>query len=420
MTRRARVPRRIVAAVVGASIASAFAIACGPEVPPHATPLPDQTPPPGASATGPRFDSNATLSETNPVGAQQSGSGGAQGAGDAGSAARAPSQQTFPPPKPVVIKLARGDGSPPDAELAQGDAAMEASDYRGAEAHYAKAAKLAPKDAAAKVGKARASSTQAAPDFGYASAKGDRTVTAAVAALKSVVADPANASYGPGFAELGRAELLLGDAPSAVDHLKRAVELLPQEAEVHSALGVAELATGDAKAALSALKRAVELDPGSAPRHGNLGTVYFMLGQVSDAIPEYEIEVRLADTEPRAHSDLGTALLASNDLTRGVTELRRAVALDPHRATFHSNLGYALQLGNKKDEAIAEYREALRLDPKLVSALVNLATVLARDPKTRAEARNSLEQAKKIAPDDPRVKANMEELDALEKGQILH
>jgi cytochrome c-type biogenesis protein CcmH/NrfG len=67
-------------------------------------------------------------------------------------------------------------------------------------------------------------------------------------------------------------------------------------------------------------------------------------------------------------------------------------------------------------EAIAEYEAALRLDPQLSSAWINLATILARDPKTRAEARAALETAKKIDPSDPRVKANLEELDALEKG----
>jgi cytochrome c-type biogenesis protein CcmH/NrfG len=66
--------------------------------------------------------------------------------------------------------------------------------------------------------------------------------------------------------------------------------------------------------------------------------------------------------------------------------------------------------------AIAGYREAIRLEPKLASAWINLATALSRDPKTRGEARKALETAQKIDPSDPRVKANLEELDALEKA----
>jgi Flp pilus assembly protein TadD len=101
-----------------------------------------------------------------------------------------------------------------------------------------------------------------------------------------------------------------------------------------------------------------------------------------------------------------------------MSELRRAIALDPGRATFHSNLGYALQMQGMRNDAISEYQEALRLDGKLGSAWINLATLLARDPHTRADARAALETAKKIDPTDPRVKANLDELDALEKGTV--
>jgi Flp pilus assembly protein TadD len=119
------------------------------------------------------------------------------------------------------------------------------------------------------------------------------------------------------------------------------------------------------------------------------------------------------DGDPRAHSDLGTALLGTQDLARAVAELARAVQGDPARATFHSNYGFALQQSGRMDDAIAEYRAALRLDPKLVSAWINLGTALAASPKTRPEARAALEKARALAPDDPRVKANLEELDAL-------
>jgi superkiller protein 3 len=105
------------------------------------------------------------------------------------------------------------------------------------------------------------------------------------------------------------------------------------------------------------------------------------------------------------------------DLTRAIAELTRALLLDPSRATFHSNLGYALQLRGSPTEAIAEYRKALAIDPHLASAWINLATALAKDPKTRAEAKNALGEAKKLDPTDPRVKANEEELDALEHGK---
>ena len=144
-----------------------------------------------------------------------------------------------------------------------------------------------------------------------------------------------------------------------------------------------------------------------------------MLGRVDEAPShEYEMQVRLADGDARAHSDLGTALLAKQAARARRSRSSSARSqLDPRRAAFHSNLGYALQLGGKIADAIAEYREALRLDPKLASAWINLATALARDPAKREakRARRSSGRARSI-PTDPRVKANLEELDALERG----
>ncbi len=141
-----------------------------------------------------------------------------------------------------------------------------------------------------------------------------------------------------------------------------------------------------------------------------------MLGRVSDAVHEFEIQARLADGSARAHSDLGTALLAQNQIPKATSELERAVQLDGSRPSYLTNLGYAYQLIGRRADAIAKYRQALHIDDKFASAWIDLATALAQDPKTRAEARAALMTAQKIDSSDPRVKANLEELDALEKG----
>lgn len=320
----------------------------------------------------------------------------------------------LPPPKPTTIPLGKTGDDKLDAMLAEGDKAFEAGDLAKASAAYDNAKKAAPKRAAAIVGVARVRVAKAAPNLGFAAAEKNAEVTAAAKDLKR--AADLEATFGPAWVEHGRALLLLGDAAGAEASLRKGVKLLPNEAESHSALGVALLATGHKEEASTELGAAKDLDPGSAARRGNYGTVLFVRGKVQEAIKEYEIQVRLSPDDPRAHSDLGTALLALPDLSRAVPELRRAIELDPQRATFRSNLGYALQQQGKVNEAIAEYREAIKLDSKLASAWVNLATILARDPKTRGEARQALKTAEKLDPSNPNVKANLEELDALEKG----
>ncbi len=329
--------------------------------------------------------------------------------------AKAPAQPEapkLPAAKPTTISLAR-TGEAVDETLRAADAELEQGDLAKALAGYEAAKKTAPKRVAGSVGIARVKVAKAAPSLGYASAEKNKDVLAASKELAA--ATKTEPAFGPAWVELGRALLLLGDAPGAEAALAKGVSLLPDEPEAHSALGVALLATGKSEQALAELTKARDLDPGSAARRGNLGTVLFMRSRVPEAIKEYEVQVQLAPDEARAHSDLGTALLAAQDMTRAESELRRAIALDPQRATFRSNLGYALQLQGKTKDATAEYRKAIELDPKLVSAWVNLATVLSRDPATRGEARRALETARKLDPTDPRVKANLEELDAVEK-----
>jgi Flp pilus assembly protein TadD len=321
----------------------------------------------------------------------------------------------LPAPRPTTIPLSSGKGDPGDSDLAAGDDALEHGDLVGAQKSYQAARSVAGKREAATVGIDRVRVARAGVPLDYGAGKGNAEIAAAAADLARVV--KAAPAFGAAFVELGRARLLLGDAPGAIDALERGTQLLPEEPEAHSQLGVGWLATGHADEATRELGRARDLDPGSGARRGNLGTALMMAGRTKEAIAQYEQRARIDDGDARAHSDLGTALLATDDLERSLSELGRAISLDPRRASFHSNLGYALQQAGRLDRAVTEYREAIRLDPKLAGAWINLATALARNPSTRPEARAALDRARSLSPDDPRVKANLEELDSLEKGR---
>ena len=328
------------------------------------------------------------------------------------SAAPAFNPKNAPPPRPTTVKLARSEDEPGKTDLDAGDAAFERGDLPAAKKAY-EAAKKVSKKSAPLVGLARVRIAQTDLPLDYAAGKGNKAVMEAVRDLRT--AAKLDAEYGPAQMELGRALLLLGEADGALASLREGVRLLPEEPEAHSALGIALLATGAGDKALVPMAKAVQLDPGSPARHGNYGTVLLMQGQVKEAIAAYESQVAFADSDAKAHSDLGTALLAANDIPRATKELEKAVALDPKRATFRQNLGFAKQSAGKLAEAQADYEQAIKLDPQLASAWINLATVLSKDKATRKRARDALETAKKIDPTDPRVKANLEELDDLEK-----
>jgi Flp pilus assembly protein TadD len=390
--------KRIGFVVVGAWALAVFA--CTGERPPV-------TPDPGAADAAPAPPSDAPDATPGPATTVT------MTTTDAGTA---PAQAApLPPPKPATTPLASPANDAVDKELVLGDAAFEANDLPGAKKHYDAARKLDPtgKRPGPLVGLARVRAAATNVPYDVGAGKGNAELAAAAKELRAAAA--LDDGYGPAHAELGRTLLLLGDADGALAELKKGAQLLPNDAEVQSSLGGALLASGKKDEALAPLQRAAQLDMGRAERHGNLGTVMLLLGRVADAVKEFELQARLADGDARAHADLGAALLFVPDLPRATRELERAVQLDPSRASYHTSLGTAYKQSGRITDALREYREALKRDDKFVSALIGVATVLALDPRTRGDARAALLKAKVIDPTDPRIEANLKELDELEK-----
>ncbi len=199
----------------------------------------------------------------------------------AASAAPDPPEAPPPPPTPPP-KLARGDGTPADKAIDEGDTAFAKNDFAAAEKAYRRAASLAPKDAAPIVGAARALAAKAEVPTDVNAAPRDPTLLAIVRELGRAI--KLDEDFAPAHLELGRALLVLGKAGEAFAELKRAVELSPGDAEAHSALGVAHLALGRLSEATRELARAAELAPGDADRYTNLGTALLAAGTTEDAV----------------------------------------------------------------------------------------------------------------------------------------
>src|SRR5262249_7994083 len=121
----------------------------------------------------------------------------------------APGAATPPAPSPPPA-LSRGDGTPSDKALADGDAAFANGDFAVAEKAYKKAAGLAPKDPAPIVGHVRARAAKANVPTDYNAAPRDPVLLAAVRDLGRAI--KLDASYAPAHLELGRALLVLGRA----------------------------------------------------------------------------------------------------------------------------------------------------------------------------------------------------------------
>ncbi|MEJ7733669.1 MAG: tetratricopeptide repeat protein, partial [Polyangiaceae bacterium] len=277
------------ASILGtACAAAAFAlVACAP-----APPQPEvrsYTHPPLNVVTAARSPSTPPLDAGAPPADAAPGGSGSSVPLDA-----APTQVAAESPPPTV---ARGNGTPADKLLAEGDALFARGDWAAAEKAYKKASALEPRDPAGIVGQVRARLGREGAPVEFAAAPKSSVLAAAVRDLGRAV--KLDDRYAPAHLELGRAQLVLGKANEAMASLRRAVELAPGDPEAHTALGVGLVAQGQLDAAVPALTRAAELAPGDAARQTNLGAALLLKGRTAEAIRAFERAARIAPRDAR-------------------------------------------------------------------------------------------------------------------------
>ena len=296
--------------------------------------------------------------------------------------------------------------------VAQGNRQLESEQYARALGLFRRAMKLENWHPAPVVGLVQAKVGAAGIQTEYAGAPGDARFAEWHRLLR--VALERAPQYGETHLEIGRLYLIAGEAAAAAGSLERAIALLPSHAEAHSALAVSRLAQGRKGDAVLGFERAADLDPQNPARLTNLGASYLTVGDAERAVLAFRGALKLAPNDARIHSDLGTALLGANDVQQSLPHLKRAVQLEPKRATFRNNLGYALQRTGDVQGAVAQYQAAIRLAPRLGSAWINLGTAHAKQRQFGA-ARAAFDKAAALDPTDPRVEANLAELEQLEQ-----
>lgn len=214
---------------------------------------------------------------------------------------------------------------------------------------------------------------------------------ASAAFEKAVARDPHNAQA---HARLGMILVRSGRIEEAVRHYQLAVRNSPQNAEYALALaqaldGLAETAF-DRRQVLEAAARAYAhvrwLDPDNLEAAIRLGDCERRLGRFVEAVQSLHEALRLDPSSARAHVDL---------------------------AAVYEDLGDA-------DSALSEYSVALKFDPDNIAAhngcgMINAARDRQdgpRRPSAHERALAHLRKSLQLNPDQPNVRAALEQLDA--------
>ena len=183
-------------------------------------------------------------------------------------------------------------------------------------------------------------------------------------------------------------------------------------AEFHAA-GLDRLAQGDAASAEQALRKAVELAPDLPEYHKSLGNALRMLGRPDEASVAYTRALQLDPAYLPAYNNLGLVQFEQGAFAEAEANLRKALELDPTDSQVMTNLGVAIFLQGRTDEAIALHRRALAIEESDPLAWGNLGSALKARPDGLEEAVTCFERALMLNPDFTQARSALDECRAL-------
>ncbi len=182
--------------------------------------------------------------------------------------------------------------------------------------------------------------------------------------------------------DLAMAHLHLGltlqaeQQPGALDEVRRADALAPQNPVIKLQLAQVLMASGNDREAIPLLRRAGALEPGSAAASYQLAVALQRMGQVDEAIPLLEKAAAAEPANADVLTNLGMALCQEQRAKDAVPVLQHAVSLAPRNAVAHEDLSAAYIQLSQFDDAVEQLREALRLTPDAEQLHYNLGLAL--------------------------------------------
>ncbi len=215
-----------------------------------------------------------------------------------------------------------------------------------------------------------------------------------------------------GWTALGIAFLQMGRSADALDPLKKASELSPDNPDVPANMGVALRNLGRLDEAEAMCRRALQLKPDHADASCNLGMTLHELGRFDEAEQSYRkavlldakfrfnlanflaasnrsenveeaksIFLEIIRSEPTnfgAWNNLGFLLFETGYTSAAHTAYSAAVTYHPHEASAHVNLGSVLLDMGDLSAAEQQFKIALDLNPDLSNAHQGLASIFQR------------------------------------------
>ncbi len=191
-----------------------------------------------------------------------------------------------------------------------------------------------------------------------------------------------------------------GDVSGAIQELKTALKLDPQNVNVLNSLGVCYGVEGELEKALNVFREVTRLDPREVMALYNAGYVHSMLKQTEDALQWYQKAEATGEDVFEVIFQLGKLYLDRGDLDAAKNYLEKAARLQPESWVASLHLGECCEALHMTDEAVMHYETTIKKNPSDACALSALG--LLYDEKAENPEISTLfcEKAVEMSPDN--------------------
>jgi tetratricopeptide (TPR) repeat protein len=173
----------------------------------------------------------------------------------------------------------------------------------------------------------------------------------------------ASPSLARAHANLAGVLLLRHEYDRALEEIRRALQLDPQEKVAFNVRGLVYTDRGDYEGAIREFNEALRLAPEYPIALNNRGNAYAHLGRFEQAIADYNRALTQYARYPEALNDRGYSYFQLKQVAKAVADYREALSLRPNYLDAHTNLAVACDSAGDVSCAVSNYRDALRLNP---------------------------------------------------------
>jgi tetratricopeptide (TPR) repeat protein len=165
------------------------------------------------------------------------------------------------------------------------------------------------------------------------------------------------------YNNMGSALLEEGDPRGALQNLRKAEAINPDDGDIQNNLGRAYRDCGDLPSALEHLQAAVEYDPMRGSYQGNLGIVLAKMNRLPEALDHFRAAVRLRPEDVGGRMNLAQCLFLLGHRAQAEKEFRAALELDPRNPELLSKYAALLASTGRVDQAVSMARKAVEASP---------------------------------------------------------